>query len=224
MVIISLNAEISLGLIGGLNFADVDPYVDGLSRQADSITKYCFGLVSDIDLTEYFVLRFEPMYIEKGGKILDALRDTEDVQMKIHCSYIEFPVFIKTNHENRFNLYLLGGPVFSFLLNCETELDYYFPEIDDKVSFEADLMEVTNSFDFGVGIGGGFKIPLNTFNIYCEARYVRGLMNARDNGEVTIEGEYMGETLTETVTLDKEENKYANQGLQLLLGVTIPIF
>ena len=113
--------------------------------------------------------------------------------------------------------------MFSFLLDCETELEIPFSGITDKITFEADLMDVTSSFDLGLGIGGGFKVPLNSLDIYCEARYVRGLLNARKDGDITIEGEYMGEVMTETVTLDKEENKYANQGMQLLLGVTIPI-
>jgi hypothetical protein len=33
----------------------------------------------------------------------------------------------------------------------------------------------------------------------------------------------MGEVLTEVVTLEKEENKYANQGLQVLLGITFTL-
>jgi len=221
---ISLNAEISLGIIGGLNYADLDPYVDGLSKKAEKLTRSCFGILTDLEISEYFALRFEPMYIKKGGRILDALRDIEDVEMQINCSYIELPFFIKTIHENSLNLYLLCGPVISFLLDCETDLDIFFSEINDEITFNADLMKVTNSFDFGIGIGTGFKIPLKTFDIFFEARYVRGLMNARENGDVTIEGEYMGEVITETVTLDKEDNKYVNQGLQLLLGITLPVF
>ncbi|MFC1887457.1 outer membrane beta-barrel protein [Candidatus Cloacimonadota bacterium] len=223
ITMISLHSDISLGIIGGLNFADLDPYVDGLSKKAEAINKSCFGLLFDVDISEYFTFRFEPMYIKKGGKILDALRDIDDVPMKINCSYIELPFFIKTNHLNSLNLYILGGPVFSFLLDCEADIDIYYGDDLGDITFNADLMDVTKNFDLGIGIGGGFKIPFNRISFYGEARYVRGLMNAREAGDVTIKGEYDGEIITETVTMDAEDNKYANQGAQLLLGVTFTL-
>jgi len=219
-----LSAEFHIGAIGGVNFADLDAYVDGRSKKAESLPKGCGGIVLDLDLTEYFVLRCTPMYVPKGGNILDALRDIEDVEMEIECSYIEFPLFIKTNHDNRLNLYLYGGPTLSYLLDCKTDLkvdaSVFNPQATGIVTFNGDLMDTTNRLDIGVGIGWGFKVPLNNFVIFAEMQYIRGLTNSRKTGELFIEGEYEGEEISDSVILDKEDNRYANQGLQLLLGFT----
>lgn len=217
----NLNAEFHIGTIGGINFADLDAYVDGRSKKAEALPKGCGGIILDLDLSEYFVLRFTPMYVPKGGIILDALRDLEEAEMEIKCSYIELPMFIKTNHDNHLNLYFFGGPTFSYLLECETELNIPYPvPIDETITFTGDLMDTTNRLDIGFGIGWGFKIPLDNFDIFAEMRYVRGLSNSRKTGELFVEGEYEGEVISDSVILDKEDNRYANQGLQLLLGFT----
>ena len=220
----NLNGEFRIGASGGLNFADLDAYVDGRSKKAEALTKSCGGILLEVDISEYFVLRCEPMYVPKGGNILDALRDIEDVEMEIKCSYVELPLYIRTNHENPLNLYFLCGPVFSYLLDCETDLNIDYPDpINESITFSGDMMDTTNKLDVSIGVGWGFKIPLEKFNIFTEMRYVRSLTNSRKNGDLVLKGDYQGQELTETVTLDKEDNKYANQGLQLLLGVTFTL-
>jgi len=220
----SLNADFHIGVIGGTNFADLDAYVDGRSKKAEALAKICGGIMLEANISEYFGLRCESMYVPKGGNILDALRDIEDVEMEIECSYVELPLYFRTNHENPLNLYFLCGPVFSYLLNCETELVIEYPDpINESITFSGDLMDTTNRLDIGVGLGWGFKIPLEKFDIFTEMRYVRSLTNSRKNGDLVLNGNYQELELTETVTLDKEDNKYANQGLQLLLGVTFTL-
>ena len=227
IIALSMFAEIKIGAIGGFNFADLDPYVDGRSKKAEALTKFCGGILLDVDISEYFILRLEPMYIPKGGNILDALRDIENIEMEVNCSYLEFPVFFKTNHENPLHLYLLCGPVFSYLLECETELELdaniFNPQLSGTAAYTADLMDVTKRFDLGLGIGCGFKISLRNYDIFAEMRYVRGLTNARESGTMTLKTDYDG---LENIDIDllEENNKYANQGLQLLLGVSIPLF
>ncbi len=219
----SLTADFHVGAIGGVNFADLDAYVDGRSKTTDAIGKGCGGVLLDLDLTEYFVLRCTPMFVPKGGNILDALRDIEGVEMEVSSTYLELPILIKTNHDNPLHLYFFGGPTFSYLLNSEAKLDIFFPTVNDEVSFETDMMDVTKRLDIGIGIGWGFKIPLNNFDVFAEMRYVRGLTNGREEGNIVLEGSYQGQEITEEVTLYKEENKFAIQGLQLLLGVTLTL-
>lgn len=220
----NLNADFHIGAIGGLNFADMDAYVDSRSKKTENLAKVCGGLLLDVDISEYFVLRFEPMYVPKGGNILDALRDIEDVEMEIKCSYLELPIFFKTNHENRLNLYFMGGPVFSYLLDCETELELDLsvidPQINDTAILSGDLMDVTKKYDVGIAIGWGFKIPFDKVDLYGEMRYTRGLTNAREGGMITLKGTYQDEEIIIEEPLDEQENRYANQVLQLLIGIT----
>jgi len=109
------------------------------------------------------------------------------------------------------------------MFDCDVELDVPFSGLTDEVTFKGNAMNITQRSDFGICGGAGFKIPLGITDLFAEIRYERGLTNARKSGDLTIKGIYMDEELTETVTLDKEENKYANQGLLLLLGFTFSL-
>ncbi|OPX26329.1 MAG: hypothetical protein B1H06_05810 [Candidatus Cloacimonas sp. 4484_143] len=218
----NLNADYHVGAIGGINFADLDAYVEGQSKKAEALPKPCGGLLFDIDLSEYFVLRCEPMYIPKGGNIIDAIPDSDDVEMEISCSYIELPIFFKTNHENPLNLYFLCGPVISYLLECDAEIDMSnSPQGEELPVFSTDLMNVTKNFDFGIGIGWGFKVPTDKLDIFAEMRYTRGLTNARKTGLIDLKPEVEG--IPDLIEFNENDNRYANQGLQLLMGITFTL-
>jgi len=44
----NLNADYHVGAIGGINFADLDAYVEGQSKKAEALPKPCGGLLFDI--------------------------------------------------------------------------------------------------------------------------------------------------------------------------------
>ena len=60
----------------------------------------------------------------------------------------------------------------------------------------------TRTLDFGVGVGGGVKLPKGNKTFFAEVRYVLGLVNInKEAGESTVK----------------------NRGLQVVAGVTITI-
>ncbi len=67
---------------------------------------------------------------------------------------------------------------------------------------EQDEKDNTNTFDFGLGFGGGVRYPHNNKTFFAEARYVFGLTN---------------------VNKESDESTVKNRGLQVFVGVTFPV-
>jgi opacity protein-like surface antigen len=153
---ISFTAQAQLlkfGVKAGLNYANLS----GTEIQTDAITSYHAGLIAEIKLMDKFAIQPELLYSTQGASYKDV-----GEEFKNELGYITIPVLAKIYLGESLSLDL--GPQASFLLS-------------EKDKFNA---TDSNTFDFGVAAGLGYKI---TKNIFVQGRYVLGLSEVSTTAE-----------------------------------------
>jgi opacity protein-like surface antigen len=206
--------KFSIGLIGGLNFADMHfPNNSFADQEISTLLGFGVGAILDIRFSENFFLRIEPMYLQKGCTIKEGTNPVNQPGGQINSSSIEFPILIQYAFGNRIKPYLIAGPTLGYNLQSEVEFDL------TGLKFKGDLKDVTETFDFGLTFGGGVLVPAGFGIIFLEGRYVYGLINQRKSGTVTVSSN----GLQFELDADKDQDKYTNRGFQLLAGISIPL-
>ncbi|MFC4478424.1 porin family protein [Flavobacterium chungangensis] len=138
--------EIKFGGKAGLNFATIS---EDNTENADFVTSYNIGVMSEIPISEKFSFQPEIMYSRQGYSF------NNDV---VAMNYLNIPLMGKYYVTK--GLSLEAGPQIGFLLSAKNE------KTDVKDSF--------NTFDFGVNFGLGYKLE-NGLNF--GVRYNLGLTN-----------------------------------------------
>jgi hypothetical protein len=161
-IVLPVSAQVHLGVLGGLNLANVSGDTDD---EADwqSSTFFGFGVVLDYALDEYITLHFEPMYLQKGAEI-----NEEGYDAKLTLTYLEVPVMLRyVLGTNKNKPYIMGGPTIGFNQSA------HYKDDDDDENVKDDIKGV----DFGLGFGGGISLPMDNNLIFVEARYTLGVTN-----------------------------------------------
>jgi opacity protein-like surface antigen len=211
---IPLMAQTQLGIIGGINIANISGDVLDENNQKQSLstssrTAFGIGGVLDLALSENVSLRFEPMYLQKGAKDEEEVEGVT-VTEKYKFTYIEVPAFIKIAFgTSNTRPYIMAGPSLGFLLSADLEFDIM------GISASTDLKDAMSSTDFGLGFGGGVNFQLETLSIFLEARYALGLSDVFTGGTLTILG------MTEEVPDEALDIK--TNGIQIMGGITFPL-
>jgi hypothetical protein len=203
-------AQVTVGLTAGVNRSDY--HADVGNAVHSSRMGVVLGGVLDLPVAGAVSLRVEPLYIRKGGSAEDAaLRE----EITIGASVLEVPLFARLELGEGGRPYLLGGPTLGFLLNSD------LTGSDTGIPFEANLMDVSRRFDFGVGLGAGWTQGFGRVGAFLEGRYVWGLTNLMKGGDLVLSSP--GTPVTATVTFDEEDDRYEYRGLQFLLGFSVPV-
>ena len=162
--------EISYGLKAGLNLATMKSSISQFNDAISSRTAFHVGGVVEIKFSDKFSVQPEILYNSVGAKIdasLMARAETPDVSYVI--DYLSIPVMAKYYVMDGLSLDL--GPQLGILLSSKMKVD----------SESEDMKDQTESMDFGLGFGAGYKLENGLF---LDARYVLGLSNlAKDIGD-----------------------------------------
>jgi hypothetical protein len=152
----NVNAQkIKFGVKGGLNFANIS---GDNTKNADLVTSFNFGVLSEIPISDKFSFQPELMYSGQGYSFNDNT---------VALSYLNIPLMGKYYLTKGFSVE--AGPQIGFLLAAKNE------KVNVKDSF--------NTVDFGVNFGLGYKLE-NGLNF--GVRYNLGLtdINNVDNSSV----------------------------------------
>jgi Outer membrane protein beta-barrel domain len=206
LTIQSADAQWKVGVIGGVNFADLKTDAEVRSRTLSG-----FGGIIEYLIIDQFSLFAAPMYIQNGG-IKEQTEDQPELDVK--GSYITLPVFLKYSFlfSEVIKPYLYAGPSVAYRINFKMEGEIA------GLNLTADLKNVTEDFDFGVGFGAGMEIPLQILSIIVEGKYYLGLIDLHKNG--IFQAEAGGLTIQGTFD---DTNKFKTRGIQILVGVTFPM-
>ncbi len=150
------------GLKVGINYANQTGStitVNGTNYNAEAISSYHVGLISQIKLSDGFSFQPEVLYSTQGATYKPATV-LQDINNKL--GYISVPVLAKIHLNNTFSLEL--GPQASFLLSKKNEVS-----LGDQ-----------NSFDFALVGGLGINI---TKSIFIQGRYGLGLTEVSTNAK-----------------------------------------
>lgn len=137
----------------GANFSSITG-IDGIKSKTGSY----FGVFAEIGVSDKFSLQPEVLYTSQGGVL-----NNEDIVN----NYISVPVMFK--YRLFAGLAVEVGPKFDFLSNSKIKVTH----------FKGDF----NSFNFGVGAGLSYRLPLG---LSIDARYNFGLSNLNKN--ISIDG------------------------------------
>ena len=205
--------KISLGIIGGINFATMHfpNSQDADDQRITTLPGFGAGAVLDIHLSKNLYARIEPMYLQKGGKIEEGQDAANQPEGQIRTSSIEIPLLVQYAFGDKIQPYLIGGPTVGYNLKSEIEFDL------TGLEFTGDMKDVTATFDLGITFGGGVQVPVRFGTIFLEGRYVYGLINQTTTGTTTVTSNGFQFDLSS----DKEEDKHTNRGFQMFAGILI---
>jgi hypothetical protein len=207
-MVVPANAQNRIGLIGGLNLANVsqDPEPD---PEFSSRTAFGFGGVLDLGLSENVALRFEPMYLQKGAK-QEGSDQGFNIEAELKGATLEVPALLKISlGTSTTRPYILAGPTIGFVLSAKQSIKVTGPglNIDD----EEDIKDQVKSIDFGVTFGAGVSFPAGNNSVFVEGRYALGLNNLNDAPD------------DPTTPEDESAIDVKTKGIQFMVGITFPL-
>ena len=207
------HAQVKLGVIGGLNLANIsfDPAAGSSPSRA---TAFGAGGVVQFRLAENVALQLEPMYLQKGarqeGSFEFGFDDTGsdsslsfNVDVKAKLNYLELPVMLKLEiGTGSTRPYVMAGPTIGYRLSAKETGSVSGPGFNEQI--DEDVKDLTKSMDFGLGFGAGVNFPAGRNTVFVQGRYALGLANINNDPEDT-------------------ETKLKTNGLQVMAGVAFPI-
>jgi hypothetical protein len=176
--------EITVGIKGGINIADLEIDNSEGGEETDSRTAFGFGAYAEFGIGDVFAIQPEVLYAPKG-----ATDQEEDVKLTFRVNYIEVPLLLKAripvkSSAMRPSLYV--GPVIAFETKCEVEGEgggiTATADCDAISDFGADADIKTKSVDLGIALGGSLAIPAGPVILVGDVRYTLGLTNIDDTG------------------------------------------
>ncbi len=150
-------AQFSVGLKGGLNFANLD--VSSAQNTYNNRTGYHFGAFTLLKFSQIGI-QPEVIFSQQGSKV-----DADFGNFESNFSYVNIPVMLKLYTIAGINLQ--AGPQFGFLMN-------------DPVIKDPQGQTIENAYkksDISLGLGAGWDLP---FGITLDARYNLGLSKIDD--------------------------------------------
>lgn len=154
---------LSLGVKGGLNFANQKFDADGFSVSPDGRTSFHLGLFAVIGAGPIGV-QPEVIYNSVGSKV--DLGSFGEATTKLN--YLTIPVMVRFNFAKIVNIH--AGPNFGLLLSAKAE--------DDDGS--EDVKDAYKGMDLGLGVGIGLDLPAG---LIASARYNLGLSNIAEDAD-----------------------------------------
>jgi len=172
-----LNAQIGLGIRGGVNFvtAELEEKIDGKwqSEEMDFIPRINVGLIGEIGLTEIFAFQPEVNFIQKGYKT--TIVNGTSLDYKVYMDYIEVPLLFKGRFGSevvKFNV--LAGPTFGYAFNGTAKIGSTETDID----YDRDQIKRT---DIGAMLGLGAEFKAGPGSFFLDTRLGWGITNLNDS-------------------------------------------
>lgn len=152
----SASAQISGGIKGGLNFANIDSETD-----VDSKTGYHLGAYLNVGAGG---ISIQP-------EVLFSVKGAEDFDL----SYVEIPILLKKNFAKVVNIHL--GPQFGFLTKAEGITGIEVDGSGNVTTTKGDVKDALKGSDISAVFGAGLNLPMG---LSLGLRYVLGLSDFND--------------------------------------------
>lgn len=157
------NAQIDLGVKGGLNFSTLS----GDSRklyddQTKFRTDFYVGGYANYKVTDQISFQPELLYSKQGA----GLKTTDNSKAKIVTHNINIPLMGR--YEIMDGLNLEFGPQLGFLVSAKAKSE------EGKTDTKVKVTDNFKTFDFGLNFGAGYKV---TDELEINARFTKGLSN-----------------------------------------------
>jgi hypothetical protein len=142
--------------------------------------RFLIGCGIEFALTRNVSIEIDGLYFQKGSSIQKLYSPLEtpfeiaisDLLLSYNLEGISIPVLLKIKFLSGSSPYILGGGEFSFILSHE-----YQTIIEGRTVDWTNIKEFTQSFDYGLVLGAGFEVKMETISFFIEGRYYPGLRN-----------------------------------------------
>jgi len=177
--------DITVGVKGGINIADVSTDVPDLENLTSSKTGFVGGAYANFGLGGVFAIQPEVLYSQKGFK---GEETGSPIEAAFKTNYFEIPVLLKA----QFPLTMLrpavyAGPVVSFETSCKLGLT----DGDTSVDFDCDSDDADagdrNKTEFGAVFGANLDLFVGPLVLTVDGRYQLGLTNLNDDPDAPDE-------------------------------------
>ncbi len=170
------NAQIDLGVKGGLNF----PTLSGDSRQLyENQTKFrtdfYVGGYANYKITDQISFQPELLYSKQGA----GLKTNDNSKAKLITHNINIPLMGR--YEIMDGLNVEFGPQLGFLVSAKMKTE------EGKTDTKIKATDNFKTFDFGLNFGAAYKI---TDELEINARFTKGLSNINDYYPQTVNDNY----------------------------------
>lgn len=165
--------SVTVGIRGGLNFANQSFSINGISLSPSSRTSFNAGISVDIPLVESFYVQSGLYYTSKGCVI-----ENGSDKLTTSLNYLEIPVLAsyRYNFSSSTQLQFNVGPYFAYGLSGKVKEEQYGHTSESDVFGD----DSSNRFDAGLQIGAGITVS----KVYLGCAYEFGFLNinaANDN-------------------------------------------
>lgn len=176
----SLQAQIKVGPVAGLNLSKMTLKTSGIGIDPKTLVGFHFGAMAEFPLSGSLVLQPAILYSGKGSSYEIDFGE-EIYNLKIAPGFIEVPVFAAYKFDlGSVKMFVKAGPYFGYGVSGQVSDDEESYDICYGEGEECDM----KPFDFGVGFGAG--VDLNGFIISLQ--YELGLtdLSPVDEAEMKI--------------------------------------
>lgn len=174
----SLEAQrITVGALGGVNFADVS--TDDPDLNTDRLTAFQLGLFVALPVGERLEIRPEVLYSGKGFTFVDGSEEAD-----LELTYIEIPILARVNlaPEAQVRPVVFAGPAVAFEASCEVSGAVEGLEIE--ADCDDPLVDLTRkTTDVGLVFGAGLDFDLGGAVGLIEGAFNLGLRSLDDDPE-----------------------------------------
>ncbi len=167
------HAGVTLGLKAGLTTSQLGSDLGDLNRRSG----VGGGGSLAVDLTRNLAFAPELLWLRKGSTFTSTNVsfggfDFGNIRTGIDLDYVEVPLLLRlqTGAPGSARLMLVGGPTVAFKVSEKLTTDGLLDTHLDTNEFE--------TFDYGVAVGAGLRLPAGGLNWTFEARYEQGLADA----------------------------------------------
>jgi len=168
-VVVPVGAQVHVGIVGGLNLANMSMDPDG-GADLSGRTVFGFGGVFDAKVDGNISMHLVPMYIQKGG-----VRTKDGFENEIKLTYLDIHFLLKFSvGTDGAKPYVMAGPTLGINLSA-TEL-----KTGDGAPVEEDMKDDVKGTDFGFLFGAGVNLPMGNKSLFVEARYALGVTDIND--------------------------------------------
>ncbi len=166
VLVLTTTLHADFKIMGGFNLSKYNVSGDKDGLEWDYKSGFAGGIGFERNLNPLMLLEFNVLYFQKGSKAKSA---EEGSQWKYNLSVVSVPLLFRSKLLYDSSPYAVAGVEFSFITSHELVSGDQEP---------VDLKDRTQSFDFGVVIGGGFELKLQErLFLFIEGRYHLGIRN-----------------------------------------------
>ncbi len=193
----SINAQISVGVKVGSNFADtrVNGLVQNLTPEQTVFTGFTAGIVGEVPVLGNLTFRPEFNYIQKGFTVSQSF-DIEllgidmpvGAKARTRINYLEMPLLLKYNIGNEnVKAYVIAGPNVAYAANAHLRpiatllIDFNLPRVNIDLS-----NDIYRRWELSGTLGAGGEIKAGNGKVFADARYNLGFTNMLNNPVVDL--------------------------------------